>query len=73
MTGGVIYLDNAATTWPKRDPVYRAIDRAMREHAPNPGRGSCRTSVDPQRIVDEARQEISTFLMRPTPRASFSR
>jgi hypothetical protein len=58
MTKGVIYLDNAATSWPKPEAVYRAVDIAMREHGANPGRGSHRMSVDAQRIVDETRQEI---------------
>jgi selenocysteine lyase/cysteine desulfurase len=37
MTYGTIYLDNAATTWPKPEEVYRAVDAAMRKHGANPG------------------------------------
>lgn len=58
MTKDTIYLDNAATTWPKPEEVYQAVDMVMREHGANPGRGSYRMSVDAQRIVDEARQEV---------------
>jgi len=63
----VIYLDNAATTWPKPEAVYRAVDAAMREHGANPGRGSYRMSVDAQRIVDEARQAICHLFNAPDP------
>jgi len=61
----LIYVDNAATTWPKPEAVYRAVDAAMREQGANPGRGSYRMSVDAQRIVDEARLEISRLFNAP--------
>lgn len=35
----VIYLDNAATTYPKPPQVYRAWNEAMRGFGANPGRG----------------------------------
>lgn len=35
-----IYLDNAATTFPKPEAVYQALDRANRNAAVNAGRGS---------------------------------
>lgn len=62
-----IYLDNAATTWPKPEEVYRAVDMAMREHGANPGRGSYRMSVDAQRLVDEARQAVCRLFNAPAP------
>ena len=34
-----IYLDNAATSWPKPETVYLAIDQFMREVGASPGRG----------------------------------
>ncbi|HVO22832.1 MAG TPA: aminotransferase class V-fold PLP-dependent enzyme [Candidatus Margulisiibacteriota bacterium] len=67
MTRSVIYLDNAATTWPKPEAVYRAVDAAMREHGANPGRGSYRMSVEAQRIVDETRQGICRLFNAPDP------
>ena len=36
----MIYLDNAATTFPKPQRVYREAERVMRECGGNPGRGS---------------------------------
>ena len=67
MSKGTIYLDNAATTWPKPEEVYRAVDTAMRKHGANPGRGSYRMSVDAQRMVDETRQEVCRLFNAPAP------
>ena len=36
----MIYLDNAATTFPKPEEVYTAMDKANRELAFNAGRGA---------------------------------
>lgn len=36
----MIYLDNAATTFPKPEPVYRASERFIRTQLANPGRGT---------------------------------
>jgi len=36
----MIYLDNAATTNPKPESVYRAAERCMRDYGGNPGRSS---------------------------------
>ena len=33
----MIYLDNAATTYPKSESVYQALDYANREYAFNAG------------------------------------
>ena len=62
-----VYIDNAATTWPKPEAVYRAVDSAMREHGANPGRGSYSMSVDAQSIVDDARLEVSRLFNAPDP------
>ena len=36
----MVYLDNAATTFPKPEVVYEAMDKMNREGAVNAGRGS---------------------------------
>jgi cysteine desulfurase family protein len=51
----VIYLDNAATSFPKPESVYEAVNRAMREECGNPGRSGHRLSLSALRIVNEAR------------------
>jgi cysteine desulfurase family protein len=62
-----IYLDNAATTWPKPEEVYRAVNIVMREHGANPGRGGYRMSVEAQRIVDDARLAVARLFNAPSP------
>ena len=49
----MIYLDNAATSWPKPESVYRATDQALRRAA-NPGRGGHRFSRDSAHLVCRA-------------------
>ena len=36
----VYYFDNAATTFPKHENVYKAMDEANRDYAVNAGRGA---------------------------------
>jgi cysteine desulfurase/selenocysteine lyase len=51
-----IYLDNAATSWPKPEAVYVAVDRYQRQIGAAAGRGAYAQAVESQRIVDEARR-----------------
>ena len=51
----LIYLDNAATSFPKPESVYVAIDKAMREKGGNPGRSGHKLSLAAARIIDETR------------------
>ncbi|MDR1963309.1 MAG: aminotransferase class V-fold PLP-dependent enzyme [Planctomycetaceae bacterium] len=51
----LIYLDNAATSYPKPESVYRAVDKALREQCGNPGRASHRLAVSAGRILGDAR------------------
>lgn len=41
----IIYLDNAATTFPKPQAVYEEVLRCMKQYGGNPGRGSHRLSL----------------------------
>jgi len=50
-----IYLDNAATSFPKPEIVYQAVDKALREESGNPGRSNHRLALSATRVVDEAR------------------
>ncbi len=58
---GIIYLDNAATTHPKPERVYKRVEYILREVGGNPGRGGHRKSVEAGRVVFEARQEVARF------------
>ena len=51
----MIYLDNAATTFPKPEEVYQAVDYTQRNMAVNVGRGSYKVASDAMKIVDETR------------------
>ena len=51
-----IYLDNAATSFPKPEPVCVAVDQVLRHAAANPGRGGYRLSLEAGRIVLAARE-----------------
>lgn len=57
----MIYLDNAATSWPKPEGVYRATDQALRTAA-NPGRGGHKLSRDSARLVLQSREAVARFL-----------
>lgn len=54
-----IYLDNAATTFPKPETVYSAMDRAVRETGASPNRGGYRQSLDAARMLFEARESLA--------------
>lgn len=51
----MIYLDNAATTFPKPEEVYQAVDYTQRNMAVNVGRGSYKVASDAMKVVDETR------------------
>ena len=55
MGNGAVYLDNAATSFPKPEEVYTAVLRAMREECGNPGRSGHRFSLAAGRAVQDAR------------------
>lgn len=54
----MIYLDNAATTFPKPEEVYLEMDKANRTYAVNAGRGSYRLAQYASKVIDETRLEI---------------
>jgi cysteine desulfurase / selenocysteine lyase len=58
----VIYVDNAATTWPKPPSVYEAMDTFARTSAGNPGRGGHRLAVEAERRVQGARTALAKLL-----------
>ncbi len=60
-----IYLDNAATSWPKPKAVYHAADRFMREVGATPGRGGHRREEEAMRIADEAREALARLFNAP--------
>lgn len=54
----MIYLDNAATTYPKSESVYQALDEANRNYAFNAGRGSYAKARIATEIIDTTKKQI---------------
>lgn len=52
-------MDNAATSWPKPESVYRAVDHFNRKLGASPGRGSHRRSVISGQILLETRESLA--------------
>ena len=57
----MIYLDNAATTFPKPECVYNRVDAVQRTIAVNVGRGGYRAASEAMAIVDETRQLLAAL------------
>ncbi len=56
----MIYLDNAATSFPKSEAVYAEMDRVNRTLSVNPGRGSYKTAREANDIITELRAAVLT-------------
>ena len=61
----MIYLDNAATTHPKPESVYVALDNANRNLAINSGRGSYRIAREATKLIDETKSKIMNLVNAP--------
>lgn len=57
----MIYLDNAATSFPKPEIVYEAIMESMREYGANPGRSGHKLALKAGRAIYETRELLSKF------------
>ncbi len=55
----MIYFDNAATSFPKPEVVYRTVDDCMRNYCANPGRGGHKLSLQSGRVLLEARDLLA--------------
>lgn len=56
-----IYLDNAATSFPKPSQVTEAVEKTLRCNAANPGRGGHHLSLESGRMVMECREVVAGF------------
>lgn len=55
------YLDNAATTWPKPEPVYQFMDSFFRSHGVNPGRAGHQLAVEAEHMIVQTRRMMADF------------
>jgi cysteine desulfurase family protein len=63
----MIYLDNAATSFPKPEPVYQTLDRFARTSLANPGRAGHRMAVAAERALDDTRHALNQFFHGEAP------
>jgi len=57
----MIYLDNAATSFPKPEAVYQALDRFARNDLANPGRAGHKMALAAERALDDCRHLLNQF------------
>ena len=70
----MIYLDNAATSFPKPQEVVKSMARALTQSGANPGRGGHALSLQAGRIVESCREAAAQLLGVSTPeRVIFTR
>ena len=63
----MIYLDNAATSFPKPKRVYERMNQFLREEAANPGRSGHRLSVAAEGQIVQARSLLAKFFGAKNP------
>jgi len=59
---GRVYLDNAATSWPKPEAVYQAVDRTLRHLGAPYGRGSYLEARQVQQLVEQTRENLARMI-----------
>ena len=68
-----IYLDNAATTYPKPVEVYDFMDKFYRENGVNPGRSGYDKTLETEEMVFSTRKMLTEFFNGSDPyRLTFS-
>ena len=69
-----LYLDNAATSWPKPREVIAAVRREMLHGGGNPGRSGHRKSIEAGRVVLSCRELLAElFKVRDPSRLVFTK
>ena len=57
-----IYLDNAATSWPKPESVYLAVDQTQRNIGVSAARGGYSSSALAGKIIKQTRQSVGALI-----------
>lgn len=63
----MIYLDNAASSWPKPEAVVRAARDWFGSNGANPGRSAHRPGMTATRAIRETRQQLAALLGASDP------
>ena len=70
----MIYFDNAATSYPKPESVYKRIDHILRSIGGNPGRSGHSMALDAGRVIFEARESAARlFNVKDASRIAFTK
>jgi len=62
------YFDNAATSWPKPESVYKAVESTMRHNGASPGRSGHCLAKELDTLVETTRELLASFFNAPDPR-----
>lgn len=62
----MIYLDNAATTYPKPESVYSAVNECQRKYAVNAGRGTYKTARQASDVIQSTRSALAKLVNMST-------
>lgn len=57
-----IYLDNAATSWPKPDAMIKAVEQYLRELGAPAGRSGYREAAEVERRIKDTRRQLALFI-----------
>jgi cysteine desulfurase/selenocysteine lyase len=63
----MLYLDNAATSFPKPEVVYQTLDRFARHDLANPGRAGHKMALASERALDDTRHLLNQFFHGENP------
>ncbi len=63
----LIYLDNAATSWPKPESVYDFMDQFYRNNGVNPGRSGFDAAIGAGDMVENTRRKFTEFFNGDAP------
>lgn len=63
----MIYLDNAATSFPKPEDTYVFMDQFYRTHGVNPGRSGYDLCMETGQLVDDTRKQLTRFFNGTNP------
>ncbi len=66
------YFDNAATTYPKPEMVYKAMDEFYRASGANAGRGSYGLASNANHMIDDTRLFVKQILHCPSKQVIFT-
>jgi cysteine desulfurase family protein len=56
------YLDNAATSFPKPEAVYQALDKFARTEMANPGRAGHKMALAAEHVLDDGRHRLNQLV-----------